>query len=193
MLPSELLKESTARSHQRTEKALISPIRSIRTKEDYLSLLTCLYGYFHPLEKYFDQYLAGAIPDYEKRRKSERLLKDIHALGYPAPAEFSQNLPLIDTADQALGCFYVVEGSVLGGSVIKKMIRSQCEAIPEAAFSFLSGYYPDNAAMWRSFLALLNTTVKSEQQLQEVISSGNDCFTKLEYWIANHYGIEYTA
>src|SRR5687767_874374 len=96
--PAEILRQSTAIDHAATEKALIKYVKHISNIDDYASLLYCLYGYYEPMEKQFDQYLSQSVPQYATRRKSERILNDIAVLGYPAPQRRSQHLPVITNA-----------------------------------------------------------------------------------------------
>lgn len=176
----------TAYSHANTEKALIYHVKQISTTADYARLLYCLYGYYQPLETQFDRWLTNSIPQYNERRKSARILCDIAAIGYPAPAQLATELPDMPGAMAALGCFYVLEGSVLGGAVMKKMIHAKCPSIPGEAFSFLSGYQ-NNLETWSSFLVHLNNTLQSEDDLQTAIAAANDCFIHFGRWIPHCY------
>lgn len=183
--PAQILKRSTALSHAATEKALIQHVKSISNTVDYARLLHCLYGFYQPLEKSFDTFLSRQVPDYNLRRKSHRIVQDITVLGFQPPDRLAAALPAIADAASALGCFYVLEGSVLGGAVIKKIIQSKCPQVPEEAFSFLAGY-GDTMELWQSFLAHLNTLLQSDG-LPKAITAANDCFTQFEKWIKEYY------
>jgi heme oxygenase len=187
--PAEILKRSAALSHASTEKALIQYVKNISSVEDYANLLYCLYGFYQPLEKTFDALLSGNVPEYANRRKSGRLLQDISQLGYPAPKRLASQLPAMTDTITTLGCFYVIEGSALGGAVMKKMIHAKCEQIPEQAFSFLSGY-GNTMELWRSFLAYLNEALHTEKDLQTAITAANDCFSQFEKWIKEYYQVK---
>jgi len=72
---NEQLKESTQPSHQALEKKMVSMIRKIHTRQDYVKFLKLMYGYYSALEKRVQEYVSEL--EIGKRRKAERLLEDI--------------------------------------------------------------------------------------------------------------------
>ena len=184
---AEVIKQATALAHAATEKALIKHIKNIRTAQQYAQLLGCMYGYFEPLEKQLDNYLVNVVEDYSQRRKADRLLDDIRSLGQPDPKQFADQLPAVTNTTEALACFYVLEGSILGGAVIKKIIGAQAEAIPAEAFSFFSGYQDKTMEVWRAFIQQFNAHILSQEQLQQAVDAANICFEKLGDWINAYY------
>jgi heme oxygenase len=83
----------------------------------------------------------------------------------------------------------VLEGSTLGGAVIKKMISGRCPAIPETAFTFFSGYGEHNRDMWLLFLNSFNTAITTDTDTRLAIDAANACFTGLEEWINTFYAL----
>ncbi|NNU33796.1 hypothetical protein HK413_05955 [Mucilaginibacter sp. S1162] len=47
---TEKLKEATLANHQQTEKILVGKMKSMRSMQDYIDILTSFYGYFGGLE-----------------------------------------------------------------------------------------------------------------------------------------------
>jgi len=184
---AELIKSETALAHAKTEKAMIGPIKAIQTKEDYIRLLSCLYSFYAPLEAGFGTLVAPVLADYTERRKANRLLQDIQTLGGTPPQQLATTLPVMQQPTEALACFYVLEGSILGGAFIKKMIQGQCEAIPANAFAFFSGYGDKNGSMWKQFLAQFNALVTTAQQQAAAVKAANDCFVQFENSIKAYY------
>lgn len=184
---AELIKQATALAHASTEKALIKHIKSIRTPQQYALLLGCMYGYFEPVEKQLDSYLPNVVEDYNQRRKAGRLLDDIRSLNQPDPKQFADQLPSVTNTTEAMACFYVLEGSILGGAVIKKIIGGQAGSIPAESFSFFSGYHDKTMEVWRAFLQQFNAHIQSQEQLQQAIDAANVCFEKLRDWINAYY------
>jgi heme oxygenase len=181
------VKKATAQQHLSTEKALIKHVQSIHSVADYAALLYCLYGYFAPLEERITPYLDSLVPDHTQRRKAAKLLEDLQTLNYPLPQRLAQELPSPAGAAEALACFYVMEGSTLGGAIIKKLVHGQCGAIPETAFSFFSGYGEHNMAMWQSFVAIFNTAITTASDTRLAIAAAHSCFVYLENWINAFY------
>ena len=184
---AELVKQSTATAHASTEKALIQHIKNMRTAQEYASLLYCMYGYFAPMETRIEALSGTLITDTVQRRKAARILADLQALGFPAPQHIALQLPVLHHTAQALACQYVLEGSTLGGAVIKKMISAQCPALPETAFSFFSGYGEHNRTMWLLFLDSFNTALTTATDTRLAIDAANACFSGLEEWINTFY------
>jgi heme oxygenase (biliverdin-IX-beta and delta-forming) len=184
---AEVVRQATRQSHASTEKALINYVREIRTADDYVLLLNCLHGYFAPLENQIEPYLNTVLADYGERRKATKMQDDLKALEHAPFNNFSDDLPSITDHITALGCFYVMEGSVLGGGAIKKIVQSQSNEIPLSSFSFFSGYGDNTSEMWRSFIAQFNSHIHSDEQMELVNAAANECFQKLENWISEFY------
>lgn len=185
--PAGIIKKETALAHATTEKALIVHIKNIHTVDDYAALLTCMHKFYKPMEQHFDQLVAPLLTDYNSRRKADRLEQDLTALGKSIPQQQWHSLPVMQSPTQALACSYVLEGSTLGGAVIKKIIQSQCPAIPATAFSFFGGYGEANKTMWMQFVDQFNKHITTPEQVQEAVVAANDCFVQLGENIVEHY------
>lgn len=185
--PSGLIKSNTAVAHAHTEKALMKHIKSIDTADDYAELLYCFYGYFAPVEKILATYGTSLLTDYDLRRKSGSILIDLQQLNVPNPKSFAVDLPIIKNKNQAMGCLYVLEGSILGGAILKKRILAQCPAIPVSAFSYFSGYDQQTPVMWQSFISQFNCFFNTNYSIEKAIDSANECFVKLENWIVKYF------
>jgi heme oxygenase len=70
-----------------------------------------------PLQDRIDFYLDDAlVANYSLRRRPERLLNDIEAFGGDAERmALCGHLPVVGNIGQALGAYYVLEGSTHGG------------------------------------------------------------------------------
>ncbi len=185
--PAARLKAETSGAHQSTEKALVGRIRAIAGEQDYVSLLACLYGYFSPIEKAIDPVLYPLFADYPQRRKSGRLLEDIRSLEPNAVLRLAEPVPESASVAMALGYAYVMEGSVLGGAIIKKMISGRFPGISDKSFSFFTGYGEENRNMWNAFLDVLNRELATERAEKEGFNGANDCFSGMEQWIESWY------
>jgi heme oxygenase len=97
--------------------------------------------------------LLGGVPglDFHARRRSERLARDLAGLGgrvRPSPP-----MPVYGVA-QALGVLYVLEGSTLGGRVIRRHLAANGGDM--AGLGFLDPYGAATGDRWRSFLDVLD-------------------------------------
>jgi heme oxygenase len=78
--------------------------------------------------------------------------------------------PAIGTVAEALGAFYVIEGSSLGGKTILKALRSQ--GAPTDELDFLDPYGSESGARWRSFLNVLERETGHDQSTTDACVSG---------------------
>ncbi|HZY82385.1 MAG TPA: biliverdin-producing heme oxygenase [Cyclobacteriaceae bacterium] len=180
---NEQLRESTQPSHQALEKKMVSVIRKIRTRQDYVKFLKLMYGYYSALEKRVQEYVSEL--EIGKRRKAERLLQDIsyfESTGMPA---LCNELPPICSHAEALGAMYVMEGSTQGGKIIAQMIEGQAGINGPSGFSFFNGYGEENSKMWEEFKAFLNRPLDEMEKLNLILTA-NRTFITFYNWIDKH-------
>lgn len=179
------LKENTYPEHQISEKKLTHVLKSIETNEDYVNMLNWLYGFYAPLEALIQKQLTPELlPDLERRIRAEYLLWDIRDLGL-LNLEFRicRELPPIDSAEQAIGALYVLEGSTLGGRIIAGMLQNQLGAgVPTTYFN---GYGGENTRMWQTYKDFLDLPRTREQQ-NAILESAKATFITFKNWIDKH-------
>jgi len=180
---NEQLKDSTQASHQALEKKMVSIIKKIRTREDYVNFLKLMYGYYSALERRVQEYVSEM--EIGKRRKAERLLEDISYFESTATPEFCKELPPINSHAEALGAMYVMEGSTMGGKSIAKMIEGQAGINGPSGFSFFNGYGEETGKMWEEFKIFLNRPFDELEKL-DLILTANRTFRTLYNWIDKH-------
>lgn len=170
------IKEATKAAHQQLEKTVVLRLKAIRSEADYAELLKNFYTYFSTLEKSFAPYMTAAVlPDYQERRHASFLKADIEALGFtteelPAPA-----VPAITNVLQALGAMYVMEGSIMGGSLIVQMLAKG--GIINGV-SFFSGYGQRTGEMWGKFVAAMNVQAQTAGDEAIAIETANETFRR---------------
>jgi heme oxygenase len=183
---NEQLKESTHPSHQELEKKMVSIIRKIQTRQDYVKFLKLMYGYYSALEKRIQEYVSEM--EIGKRRKAERLLEDISYFEATAIPDLCKELPPIQSHAEALGAMYVMEGSTMGGKIIAKMIAGQAGIDGPSGFSFFNGYGEDTGKMWEEFKAFLNKPFDEIEKLNLILTA-NRTFNSFYKWIDKHAAI----
>lgn len=186
---SEKLKTHTKQPHQELETLIIQKIKQFDTQVSYVNFLKTFYGYIAAIEQKLSPVIQneGIIDDYPERRKATYLLQDIRAL---APASSSlplaSDIPEIQSADQALGVMYVLEGSTLGGEHISRMISARLNLEPDKGLSYFNGYKENTYVMWDRFKNALNTYSNNESSEVAVIEAANQTFIKFKNWIDEH-------
>lgn len=95
--------------------------------------------------------VAGLVPDWAERRRSDALLADLRRLGLEAP----HPLPVfaVPSAAHAMGSLYVLEGSKLGGRVLLRRVLAARDPRVRAASAYLGHHQPGG---WARFTAVLN-------------------------------------
>lgn len=182
---TDALKENTYPEHQVSEKKMVHALKRIATNEDYARMLQRLYGFYAPLEALIQKQLTPELlPDLHRRARAEYLLRDIRDLGLLNPEfRICRELPPIDTAEQAIGALYVLEGSTLGGRIIAGMLQKQLgDGVPTAYFN---GYGEENGRMWQTCKDLLDKPRTLEQQ-NAILEAAKATFITFKNWIDKH-------
>ncbi|NHA03436.1 biliverdin-producing heme oxygenase [Mucilaginibacter sp. HC2] len=169
----DVLRNGSAAAHQQLEKIVVTRLKAIKSKEDYAALLKYFYAFFSRLEEVIAPYMnEDILPDKAQRRNSGFLANDMVSLGQTVTEISVPDVPEITNVYQALGAFYVMEGSIMGGSIIVQMLAKL--GITDGV-SFFSGYGPETGSIWGRFIEVLNKTVPVSEQYQ-VVETATDTF-----------------
>ncbi len=105
---------------------------------DYRRLLQAYYGFHFPLEHCLSDYQG------RERHKAPTLARDLLALGLSeadvGALPLCQALPAIHDEASALGVMYVLEGSTLGGQVLKRAMAERLGIGHDSGAAFLDVY-----------------------------------------------------
>lgn len=140
-----------------------------------------LYGFLQPYETQLRAQAAAFGPEWQldQRYRAHLILEDLARTEDPSVPALCPALPPLHTRAQLLGAMYVLEGSTLGGQVIRRQLAKA--GIPLQAY--FSGHAEHTGAMWKSFCQLLTTAVTAEEQ-PEVVQSAVRTFQHLHAWIS---------
>ncbi len=165
------LRDVTREAHERVDSKL-SGFR-LSDAEEYADFLAVQAAAFIPVEAALDRAGAGRLlPDWDQRRRSEALLADLAALGRAGPA--TNGSPVYDDDAAVWGGLYVIEGSRLGGAVLRKSVPAN---FPQ---SFLAPQSSRNSG-WPTFVAALETNLYQHVALQRAGSSAIATFACFEH------------
>lgn len=144
----------------------------------YRRLLQAYYGFHAPLEHQLKDYQGP------ERCKTAALTDDLRALDL-SEAEIGalplcQALPVVRDEASALGVMYVLEGSTLGGQVLKRAMAERLGIGHDSGAAFLDVYGELTASHWRSFLERLAKAPAQAVTVQAAI----DTFTRFEAWLS---------
>lgn len=163
------LRAATAEAHARVDRGFSA--FDWTSRAGYAAFLRAQAAALLPLERALD---AGGAADglgigWAGRRRGAALLADLAALGAAVP-EGERAAPIAAPA-AALGTIYVLEGSRLGGSLIKRSVPTDFPA------AFLA---PGPEGGWRALLAALERALADEDLLDEAIAAARAAFARFE-------------
>jgi heme oxygenase (biliverdin-IX-beta and delta-forming) len=163
------LRAATAAHHERVDR-LFSRLNLADPHEYGLFLLAQASAHI-PVEEALDA--AGAdrlVPDWPDRRRAPFLREDLAALGEATPHPITPP-PLADNPSM-LGAIYVLEGSRLGGALLKKQLPAG------APSRFLSAKAQTGA--WRKLLENLETALYREDLIEAAAVAAKSVFQRFE-------------
>lgn len=168
------LRRETAERHRRAEAAMPS-LAALGNREVYRATLARLYLFYSrwELATQHCEMLREVVPDLAERRRLNLLELDIRALGGSPRGSPLSGCDVL-TVPQALGALYVLEGSTLGGQIIR---RAVAPALGTKALAFFTGHGARTGALWSSFVAALD---RYDGDADAVVAGADDCFADFE-------------
>jgi len=165
------LKTKTASSHQKLESLPVSAsiLSPNMVMSDYAHYLSLMHDVHSNLEQEIFPLLIDTIGDLEAREKKQLIEDDLCYLNYT-----KTNSNRVFTKEKvstafALGIFYVVEGSTLGGRFILKNLETIPGLTEEKGVSYFNGYGNKTGSYWKTFLNLLSTYEEENNCEDEII------------------------
>ena len=164
------LRAATAAEHREVDAAF-SRFR-LGDETGYRDFLLAQAAGFLPVEQALDEGGAAKIlPDWPQRRRGDLLRADLAALTVTLPEPFS--VPAFISGKASMfGAIYVLEGSRLGGAVLKKTVP---------------GHFPRRflearqaAGSWRSLLQTLDDFLIRPDDLEAAIAAAREVFARFE-------------
>jgi heme oxygenase len=180
---AQQLKQQTLAEHLALEDLIVPQIKSVQSINDYAQLLHLFYGFNKPVEEAIQKVITPSIlPDITKRQKADLLLKDLEAVNHSDQPSVCNDIPQIQSIEEAFGALYVMEGSTLGGKSITQMLLKTPVGLQPDQVHFFNAYGKETGPMWLSFLSQLNT-FNAVQQQAVIIDTARETFIKFKNWI----------
>jgi heme oxygenase (biliverdin-IX-beta and delta-forming) len=159
------LRSATADDHRLVEE-IFSRFR-LGSLPEYRAFLRALAAAHVPVEAALDR--SGAqhiVPDWPKRRRTALICDDLAELGDRCPPPEPERF--LDDEAEVLGALYVLEGSRLGGAVLRRQVA------PDLPQRFLGA--PPLAGSWRGLSELLDRRLSDRQKLGRAIHMARQVF-----------------
>jgi len=162
------LREATAEAHERVDRVFAR--YDLTDPAGYRAFLLAQAEAFLPVEAALEAGgIAELVPDWPGRRRAALLLSDLADLGVSPAAGAS---PRLAGSAALLGAAYVLEGSRLGGALLK---RGLPDTLPKR---FLEA--PQEPGAWRKLLALLEEFLYDPDIIAAACGSANAVFDLFE-------------
>ncbi len=136
--------------------------------EGYGRFLAAQSRVFGPIESALEAAgIEALVEDWPLRRRAARLTADLEdlgvSIGFPAVSA-----PALSGPAAVLGALYVLEGSRMGGALLRRALP------PGAPARFLAD--DDRAARWRVLMDLLDQRLADPQELDVAVTSARAVF-----------------
>ena len=162
------LREATTEAHGRLESDidLFGRVGEPDSRRDMVARFHRLHATVEPAVEAMLADLPGL--DFEARRRSRYVRRDLADLeGQPLA---SPALPNIESLGEALGWWYVLEGSSLGGRVIHRTLLVEGKDL--RGLSFLLPYGSATGEWWRRFVEVLDEADRRDPSARSDILAG---------------------
>lgn len=162
----EVLRQSTAAEHKRVDD-LFSRF-DLGRRDGYGRFLLAQAAVFLPAEEELDRLGAGTVVrDWPDRRRSDLLKADLDELSITVPEPFDL-IRLFPDKASILGAIYVLEGSRLGGALLKRQVA---DGLPR---QFLDAR--QSAGSWRTLLKLLDEFLIRPNDVEAAVAVARHTF-----------------
>ena len=176
------LRDVTGPAHRALEGSL-GLLNEHLELDGYKAILTRFYGFWFGWQPQIAGLLRnGAL--LTPRRRLHLLAADLAALGvseHELAALPKCPLTVLRDAAEALGSLYVMEGSTLGGELIRGNVQRCLGSVALTSCAYFNGYGAATNAMWRSFLVVLDAAPSADQP--RIGNGAVATFERLGWWL----------
>jgi len=180
----DFLKEQTKTIHDNVEGANLAKhiIDGSMSLTQYKTYLIQNYHSYKAVEDALvghKSIIREALHPFINQNKSEHLLQDLQNLNVSIPSNPKQIA--FNSEAEAIGALYVIQGSMIGGNLISKKLRT-CTALETIeTHHFFDFCVKDSMKLWSTFKNIVNSTEFTETQHQEALASAKKAFLCFEY------------
>ena len=179
----ELLKTACHQDHMqiREGEGAQKIMQHTLSEDEYIDGLLINYLFHFHLEKEIEQHLPAVWKkelDWEKRKKIHYIQRDLKQFNKEHLLEelMKQNIDFIqvNTPSEALGILYVMEGTAIGGAIIKRNLQKLDWVIEQQLDIYFYGCYNKELSyLWKQFCAFMMVTSACKE---EVIAKAKEAF-----------------
>lgn len=168
------LREATAAQHREIEERFdaVSELADMARRPQVIARYAAFYSSaFETLRPQLEQ-LSGLY--FQQRLQAWKAVNMLQA-----SADDATRFPTPSDLREALGSFYVVEGSILGGRYIQAQLKKQ--DVEAAELAFLNPYGTAGGTMWRSLLSAIEEHGSGHSDIAAVCRGATRAFDHAEF------------
>ena len=169
MTVATILRSRTRREHVRTEA--IYAHFDLQDRDGYARFLIAQASASLAVEQSLESAgVTDVVGDWAERRRAHLLSDDLSALNVEGVR--LQPTPSFGSSAEIMGAVYVLEGSRLGGKILRKRV------FDTAPMRFLGAEARPGA--WKDLLASLNLGLRDQQDIQSAVAAARGVFATFE-------------
>ena len=186
----QTLRSRTAACHHALEQSPLSIalLSDTVSADHYTAYLKKLYGFICGFENNVFSQLPSFLPDIELRKKAHLIASDLlfhhqntQDIAVLPEAFFKTRYP---TKAAAWGGMYVLEGSTLGGQIIKRHLQKNGDSWFTGSLYF-TAYGAETGSFWKTFLQHLGEAAKNPVDAEQIIESAVQTFSAIDAWLTS--------
>lgn len=181
------IKTQTAHSHKKLEQLPVSMsiVSSEMKIEEYIHYLSLMHDVHQNTEDIIFPMISHIVKDLDQRKKKYLIEADLTFLNHTK----THSAKVFQDTDRniafALGVFYVIEGSTLGGRFILKNVSKLPELSGDKGTAYFNGYGDKTGNYWKNLLNILSEYERDFNCGNEIIRGARYAFDS----IYNHFQI----
>lgn len=182
MSAMQALKQATSVWHDHLEAIVNSKhiLEPSLTQEEFHALMKGHFQLHWHVEPIITDILAKHLPEFhyaQERQKLDLLRQDLIALGI-SPNSLEAQPPHwhVNSLDEALGAAYVLEGSTLGGQVIRRALLKHPQLSLQCQFQYYNCYGDQLRTRWLNFMEMMEQVLKTPSQIDNACQSACQTF-----------------
>ena len=177
----ETLKEGTRDLHEQTERSANAHLLSSASDglSTYEGLIVCNQFIYANVERQIAQFLTQCHPAYLSRfhlKKHIWLNQDLSQAQLHPIETFVHRLPEVKSLAEVAGMMYVLEGSMLGGRMIRKWLLQNDQLDACRPFYFYRGHDQKSGQVWSELLNTLEEIIDSPSSMEQALLAARRTF-----------------
>lgn len=179
----ENLRSTTSQSHTNLEALPISAsiMNPEVTNYEYALYLNLMHDLVKDAEENIFPTISEIVTDLNDRNKTHLLEQDLKSLGVVKDRDIKPLSESLSAPSKgfAMGIFYVIEGSSLGGRVILKNINTVLGHDIENGAAYFGGYGGQTGSYWKNFLSMLTQYEAENNNADQIIAGADYAFNAI--------------